>query len=55
VLEVADDGRGLSESGDTGGYGLRAMRNRVEHVAGTVTVESAGGVGTTVRVRVPHR
>lgn len=53
VLETVDDGAGFVGSGATGGYGLRAMRARVGEASGTLTVESAPGRGTTVRVEVP--
>ena len=52
LLTVADDGIGFDPSADTNGFGLRGMRNRVEQVGGTLTVES-GPKGTTVRVEVP--
>ncbi len=51
LLTVADDGIGFDPSSDTNGFGLRGMRNRVEQVGGTLTVES-GPKGTTVRVEV---
>jgi signal transduction histidine kinase len=52
TLTVRDDGKGLSaEPG--GGYGLAAMRGRVEQVDGTLRVDSAPGTGATVRVEVP--
>jgi signal transduction histidine kinase len=51
LLTVADDGVGFDPSADTNGFGLRGMRNRVEQVGGTLTVES-GPKGTTVRVEV---
>jgi signal transduction histidine kinase len=53
TLETADDGAGFTPSGGTAGYGLRAMRARVGEASGTLTVESAPGRGTTVRVEVP--
>ncbi|WP_202235023.1 sensor histidine kinase [Actinacidiphila reveromycinica] len=37
-----------------GGFGLKAMRERIEGLAGTLRVESARGAGTTVRARVPY-
>jgi signal transduction histidine kinase len=53
TLEVRDDGIGF-DTGQLGdGYGLGAMRARVEQVAGEVEVDSTPGVGTTVRVSVP--
>ena len=52
TLTVRDDGKGLSaEPG--GGYGLAAMRGRVEQVDGALRVDSAPGTGATVRVEVP--
>ncbi|AYG02744.1 sensor histidine kinase [Gryllotalpicola protaetiae] len=56
-LEVRDDGCGFDQSaarGPTvGGYGLVAMRERIESVAGTLAVESHPGRGTAVRAEVP--
>lgn len=60
-LEVRDDGRGFDphagpvERGpsDQGGYGLVAMRERIESVAGGLVVESRPGHGTAIRVEVP--
>lgn len=37
-----------------GGFGLKAMRERIEELSGTLRVESAPGSGTTVSARVPH-
>jgi signal transduction histidine kinase len=52
TLTVRDDGAGFgADTGD--GYGLAAMRNRVEQVSGTLRVDSVPGTGTTVRVEVP--
>lgn len=59
VLEVRDDGDGFdtvlrqeSETGDSG-YGLTAMRERIEALAGTVSIDSRRGCGTTIRAEVP--
>ena len=35
------------------GYGLRGMRARAEQVAGTLTVRSAPGLGTTLTLELP--
>ncbi|TDD86222.1 sensor histidine kinase [Actinomadura darangshiensis] len=51
TLDVRDDGRGFT--GSTGGFGLTAMRERAERVAGTLTIESEPGRGTAVSARVP--
>ncbi|MFC6020933.1 sensor histidine kinase [Plantactinospora solaniradicis] len=63
VLEVTDDGRGLTEPATAGpspshGYGLTAMRARVDQVSGVLTLGpavpgAATGPGTTVRIAVP--
>ncbi|MCX4751533.1 sensor histidine kinase [Kitasatospora sp. NBC_01287] len=37
-----------------GGFGLKAMRERIEELSGTVRVRSRPGSGTTVSARVPH-
>jgi signal transduction histidine kinase len=51
LLTVADDGVGFDPVVSTTGFGLRGMRNRVEQVGGTLSVDS-GPNGTTVRVEV---
>ncbi|HKG13397.1 MAG TPA: CheR family methyltransferase [Pyrinomonadaceae bacterium] len=58
VLIVEDDGRGFDAVGveaDGGlrGMGLISMRERASLVGGMVEIESAGGGGATVFVRVP--
>ena len=57
-LEVRDDGCGFDPSADRaprddGGYGLIAMRERIEAAAGALTIESRPGHGTAVRAEVP--
>jgi signal transduction histidine kinase/HAMP domain-containing protein len=53
-LEVADDGRGFDPSavGDEGGMGLVNMQERAEKLGGTLTIVSAAGKGTSVKVRL---
>jgi len=56
TLDVQDDGAGLDgaePSPLSGGYGLQAMRERVEACDGTLTLESDSGEGTTVVVTIP--
>jgi signal transduction histidine kinase len=55
VLDVHDDGVGFAAPEGTAGkgVGLRAMRERVEGVGGTASVESVPGEGTTVVVSIP--
>ncbi len=54
VLRVRDDGSGFGGPATTTGYGLRAMRSRVEQAGGTLEVDSAPGCGTELTVRLPH-
>ena len=51
TLDIRDDGRGFT--GPTAGFGLTAMRERAERVAGTLEIESEPGRGTAVSARVP--
>ncbi len=61
-LDIRDDGRGFApRSGHQpppgelpmGGYGLTAMRERIEGQAGSLTVESEPGAGTTISASLP--
>ncbi len=58
TLDIYDDGTGFDPSAaappsDAGGYGLRAMRQRVEQLGGVFSVESTPGEGTIVAAQVP--
>jgi len=55
VLEVTDDGGGFVPDvpGTGGGLGLASMRERATSAGGTLTVRSAPGAGTTIRLSVP--
>lgn len=58
VLEVQDDGCGIPEGRMreallAGHVGLAAVRERVEVLGGTVTISTALGRGTTVRIVLP--
>lgn len=58
VLDVQDDGIGfepapISPGDPTDGFGLRAMRERVESLGGKLLVESAPGEGATLAVQLP--
>jgi signal transduction histidine kinase len=57
-VEICDHGAGFNPDGDMDrasgeGVGLMGMRERAEHLHGTLTLESAPGRGTAVRVRIP--
>ena len=57
ALDVQDDGTGFTPEKvsveESGGFGLRAMRERVEALGGSLLVESAPGEGCTLVVRLP--
>lgn len=55
VLEIADDGQGfdLEAAKHKGGMGLVIMRERAREMGGTLTIQSAPGQGTVVKVSVP--
>ncbi len=57
-VEIRDKGAGFDPDGEMDrvsgeGVGLMGMRERAEHLRGTLTLESAVGRGTTVRLRIP--
>ncbi len=54
ALEIRDNGVGL-RSEVAGGHGLNNIRQRVEDLHGSLSVESAPGQGTVVRAVVPTR
>ncbi|HEY0715661.1 MAG TPA: histidine kinase, partial [Polyangia bacterium] len=58
IISIADDGAGFDVGGPNasrpGHYGLRGMRERLRAFGGGVTIESAPGRGTTVRIEVPR-
>ena len=56
ILDIQDDGVGLGEAEPSplsGGFGLQAMRERVEACGGTLILESDPGEGTTVVIMIP--
>ena len=59
VIEIADDGVGFNVGAVDASYALRgslgmvSMRERTELLGGTLSVDSAEGRGTTVRLTVP--
>jgi signal transduction histidine kinase len=69
VLDVRDDGQGFdavrasrepvyagsSSKAASGGFGLVAMRQRIEGMAGSLQVESEPGGGTAISASVPDR
>jgi signal transduction histidine kinase len=56
TLDVRDDGVGFLSSPPSlrnGGFGLTAMRRRIEGLAGSLGVESEPGAGTTIAATIP--
>jgi signal transduction histidine kinase len=54
VLEIRDDGPGFNPAaGHPGHFGLDSMRSRASEIGGSLTITSAPGSGTLVRVCVP--
>ncbi|MFF5076345.1 sensor histidine kinase [Actinoplanes sp. NPDC000266] len=51
-LEVRDNGTGVAGR-DTGGFGLRGLRERADRIGGRLTLEPAPGGGATLRMEVP--
>jgi signal transduction histidine kinase len=51
TVQVRDDGMGGADP--TGGSGLTGLRDRVEAVSGSMTLDSAAGAGTVLTVRLP--
>lgn len=50
-VEVEDGGVGFDPASVSGGFGLRSLRDRVEHMGGSVKIDAAPGRGTRVLVR----
>jgi signal transduction histidine kinase len=56
LMEIRDDGRGISESDwtNTRSIGVLGMRERAVLLGGELTITGAPDRGTTVRVRIPR-
>jgi signal transduction histidine kinase len=55
VLEIRDNGRGFNPAaGHPGHFGLDSMRSRAAEIGGALTITSAPGSGTLVRICVPR-
>lgn len=52
-FSVADSGEGFDVASANGGSGLQNLRDRIDALGGTLTIESSVGSGTTVRGEVP--
>jgi signal transduction histidine kinase len=52
-IEIRDDGLGFEPEAPATGFGLAAMRGRVEESGGSVQIDSTPGQGTRVQVLIP--
>jgi signal transduction histidine kinase len=52
-VSVIDSGRGFEQNGSSGGFGLIGMRERVQLLGGSLSIDSTLGEGTTVRATIP--
>jgi signal transduction histidine kinase len=52
-VRVRDDGSGFDPEGETSGFGVVGMHERSELLDGSLQIDSAPGVGTTVTARFP--
>ena len=56
TIEITDDGQGFdvdARGNVPGHFGIRGMRERARRIEATLTIRSAAGGGTSVRVTVP--
>jgi len=53
-MEIVDDGVGFNPENltDRGGLGLKSIRDRAEHIGGSVTICSQPGEGTSVKISI---
>ena len=52
-VEVRDDGRGMADERRPGANGLFAMESRAASIGAVLTMDSAPGGGTVVKIDVP--
>jgi signal transduction histidine kinase len=53
VAVIEDDGRGFDPNAEHEGLGLLGIRERLQLLRGSLTIESNEGAGTTLRIEVP--
>lgn len=52
ILEISDDGIGFDPAGESGGFGLRGIRERVSYFDGRLEIQSAPRSGTMLCVEI---
>lgn len=55
ILTVRDDGVGFDSQTDSGGNGLRNMRQRTDDAGGVYSIVSRPGLGTTITAEFPQK
>jgi two-component system sensor histidine kinase UhpB len=55
VLSIVDDGVGIADAKSGAGFGLRAMRERVDAYGGELRINSGYGGGTAIFIQIPLR
>jgi signal transduction histidine kinase len=53
LLDVQDNGRGFDPAKRNDGFGIRGIRERVNEMGGTFTIQSADGTGTVISIVLP--
>jgi signal transduction histidine kinase len=53
TVEITDDGKGFDPEDAGNGFGLSGMKERVEFIGGTISIQSSPGVGTKIIVTLP--
>ena len=53
IMGNYDDGVGFDPGKRAGGLGLRGLEERVRELHGTMSIRSARGAGTTIKIRLP--
>ncbi len=53
AVRIEDDGRGFDPAHTPEGAGLKNIRDRIQHLAGTVEVTSRPGAGTVLTISLP--
>ncbi|HEX5400034.1 MAG TPA: ATP-binding protein, partial [Verrucomicrobiae bacterium] len=52
-IAIADNGKGLGETAERNGHGLKNLCARLTKLGGTCLIESLNGSGTTVKIHLP--
>lgn len=53
IIEIADNGQGCDLDTRASGYGLRAMRERVDAISGDLRIDSQQGQGMQIQAKIP--